>query len=231
MNLYNLFETPIKNAPKVNASVTSNAGVMPNQDQASLSPVGSGTSEWESKKKPVTMMGVGNKNVVGEARDVQLDELSNVVLGDYKKAAGADARAADKAGDFKRGDKRFKGIVRATVKQGDNDAKKHKELGVAEGSEEQEATQQIFKSHNPESIKKWVADAEAQGWTVKSSRTFPSGQIKVIMVKKQGVAEGQEQTPDQVRQTLNAWMNQDQQFKDPTQRAPFQCFLDTGNGR
>ena len=62
-----------------------------------------------------------------------LTELSNEKLGDYKKAAGADASAADKAGDFKRGDKRFKGIVRATVKQGDNDTKKHQEQGVAEG--------------------------------------------------------------------------------------------------
>ena len=40
---------------------------------------------------------------------------------------------------------------------------------------------------------------------------------------QQGVAEGQEQTPDQVRQTLNAWMNKDQQFKNPTERAPFQA--------
>jgi hypothetical protein len=36
------------------------------------------------------------------------------------------------------------------------------------------------------------------------------------------VAEGLEQTSDQVRQTLNAWMNKDQQFKDPTQRKSFQ---------
>ena len=55
--------------------------------------------------------------------------------------------------------------------------------------EEQETTQKILKAHNPETIKKWVSDAESEGWVVKSSRTFPSGQIKVIMVKKQGVAE------------------------------------------
>jgi len=120
MNLYNLFEAP-KMKPAAGTT-----GVMDNQAQTSISPVGSGTSEWESKKKPVTMMGVGNKNVVGEARDVQLDELSNAVLGNYKKAAGADASAADKAGDFKRGDKRFKGIVRATKKELANDVKQHK---------------------------------------------------------------------------------------------------------
>ena len=58
-----------------------------------------------------------------------ISELSTDLLGRYKKAAGADASAADKAGDFERGNKRFKGIVKATIKQGDNDSKKHKEQG------------------------------------------------------------------------------------------------------
>lgn len=57
-----------------------------------------------------------------------IDELSTELLGRYKKAAGADAKAADAAGDFERGNKRFKGINKATIKQFDNDAKKHKEL-------------------------------------------------------------------------------------------------------
>ena len=57
-----------------------------------------------------------------------LKELSNDLLGRYKKAAAADASAADKAGDTKRADKRFSGIVKATKKEFDNDAK-----GVAEG--------------------------------------------------------------------------------------------------
>ena len=63
-----------------------------------------------------------------EAIDLKtsLQELSNDMLGKYKKAAGADAKKADAAGDFKRGDKRFKGINRATMKQFDNDAKKNK---------------------------------------------------------------------------------------------------------
>jgi hypothetical protein len=55
----------------------------------------------------------------------QVNELSNDKLASYKKAAGADATAADKRGDFEHGNKRFRGIVKATVKQGDNDAKKH----------------------------------------------------------------------------------------------------------
>lgn len=55
-------------------------------------------------------------------------ELSSEKLGQYKKAAGAQASAADKAGDTKKADKRFSGIVKATKKQFANDAK-----GVAEG--------------------------------------------------------------------------------------------------
>lgn len=58
----------------------------------------------------------------------QIDELSNETLGKYKKAAGADASAADKAGDFKRGNKRFSGIVKATKKQFANDVKKEEVL-------------------------------------------------------------------------------------------------------
>ena len=59
----------------------------------------------------------------------KLNELSPDTLASYKKAAGADATAADAAGDYARGNKRFKGIVRATKKQFDQDAK-----GMAEGS-------------------------------------------------------------------------------------------------
>jgi len=57
----------------------------------------------------------------------QLNELSTNRLAQYKTAAAADAKQADQAGDVKRGDKRFGGIVKATKKQFDNDAKKIEE--------------------------------------------------------------------------------------------------------
>ena len=53
-----------------------------------------------------------------------LEELSTNQLARYKTAAAKDAQEADKEGDFKRGDKRFHGMVQATKKQFDNDAKK-----------------------------------------------------------------------------------------------------------
>ena len=52
-----------------------------------------------------------------------LYELSNELLGRYKKAAAADAKKADAEGDYARGNKRFAGIVKATKKQFANDEK------------------------------------------------------------------------------------------------------------
>ena len=54
-----------------------------------------------------------------------IEELSTELLGRYKKAAYADAKKADAEGDYGRGDKRFKGINKATNKQFANDLKKH----------------------------------------------------------------------------------------------------------
>jgi hypothetical protein len=48
-----------------------------------------------------------------------------------------DAGAADKRGDYERGDKRFAGIVKATKKQFANDLKKHGQQGVAESDLEE----------------------------------------------------------------------------------------------
>jgi hypothetical protein len=61
-----------------------------------------------------------------------LKELSTEKLAQYKKASGADAKKADADGDYARGDKRFKGINRATRKQFDNDLKKYDQKDVKE---------------------------------------------------------------------------------------------------
>lgn len=53
-----------------------------------------------------------------------ITELSNELLGKYKSAAGKSASDADKKGDYATGNKRFSGIIKATKKQFDNDAKK-----------------------------------------------------------------------------------------------------------
>jgi len=53
-----------------------------------------------------------------------INEVSNELLGKYKTAAAKQASDADEKGDFKKGDKRFSGIVKATKKQFDKDKKK-----------------------------------------------------------------------------------------------------------
>lgn len=75
----------------------------------------------------------GAKNWGNKSESVELNELSTEKLANYKKAAGADARAADKAGDFARGNKRFAGIVKATKKQFDNETKSKKESAIMKG--------------------------------------------------------------------------------------------------
>lgn len=65
-----------------------------------------------------------------------ITELSTELLGKYKKAAAADAKKADADGDYARGDKRFKGINKATNKQFDNDLKKHGQQAVSEELDE-----------------------------------------------------------------------------------------------
>lgn len=94
-----------------------------------------------------------------------VDEVSSELLGRYKKAAGSQASAADKAGNFKKGEKRFKGIVKATNKQFANDAKKVKE-GLRDSKDNP-----CWKGYSPVGTKK------------KAGKTVPN-------CVKAGVAEG-----------------------------------------
>jgi hypothetical protein len=77
-------------------------------------------------KHPRPMVSVEKAKELLKNMSEGLNELSNEKLAQYKKAAGDQATAADKAGDYDKGHKRFKGIVKATNKQFDNDAKKNK---------------------------------------------------------------------------------------------------------
>ncbi|CAB4171105.1 hypothetical protein UFOVP909_220 [uncultured Caudovirales phage] len=57
-----------------------------------------------------------------------INELSTDLLARYKTASAASAKSADASGDYAKGDKRFKGINKATTKQFDNDLKKHGQM-------------------------------------------------------------------------------------------------------
>lgn len=122
----------------------------------------------------------------------KLDEVSNELLGRYKKAAGADASAADKRGDVEQGNKRFKGIVNATKKELDNDVKRHKkspveenDLTVPKGWEaktQADGSTRISKQGSMSSAdyKQNIADYKAKNWTPEKiadySQRMASGQ-------------------------------------------------------
>ena len=100
----------------------------------------------------------------------QLDEISNEKLSQYKTAAAADAGKADKEGDYKRGDKRFSGIVKATKKQFANDTKKS---GISQGiSEDKFNSKQDVINHFVKNGKSAAAGAAAweRGWRGSSNK-------------------------------------------------------------
>jgi len=78
-------------------------------------------------------------------KGLQLNELSNEKLGQYKKAAGADASTADSEGDYKRGDKRMSGIIKATKKQFANDEKQLKEFAPVGGDDREPDEEEILR--------------------------------------------------------------------------------------
>ena len=85
-----------------------------------------------------------------------IDELSNELLGRYKKAAGEQASAADKAGNYAKGDKRFKGINKATNKQFDNDLKKHGQYQKEEVEPIDEISQKLAGDYYGAATKKHI---------------------------------------------------------------------------
>ena len=73
-----------------------------------------------------------------EIPELQLSELTSNLLARYKTGAAASAKAADAAGNYKKGDRRFKGILNATKKQFGNDLKKHNQTVTKEEIEDWE---------------------------------------------------------------------------------------------
>jgi hypothetical protein len=99
---------------------------------AAQSVIGGSASGAHKDKKKAEKQGDVKHKQQSVPMESTLSELSTELLGKYKKAAHADAKKADAEGDYARGDKRFKGINKATNKQFDNDLKKHGQKDMAE---------------------------------------------------------------------------------------------------
>lgn len=93
---------------------------------------------YKATKKPINGMPTNMNKEEAEP----IDELSTELLGRYKKTAGEQASAADKAGNYAKGNKRFMGINKATNKQFDNDLKKHGQYQKEEAEQIEEKSDQ-----------------------------------------------------------------------------------------
>ena len=119
-----------------------------------------------------------------------LTELSNTKLGLYKTAAGKDATAADKAGNFKRGNKRMSGITNATKKEFANDAAKAAADAAAKAAADAAAK-----------AKKVEETYSAKGIMITETRTY-----KLWENAGRKLVEAQ-LTPDQIKQIFKVPQN------------------------
>jgi len=121
-----------------------------------------------NKQKGIASQISALKKRISDVDGQQVNELSPQTLASYKKKAGADASAADKKGDYKRGDKRMSGIIKATKKEFDNDSK---------NVSEDELDENCWKGYHKEGNKELFG------------KTVPN------CVKNEGVAEEQHSCP------------------------------------
>jgi hypothetical protein len=143
-------------------------------------------------KRPELEVGLVSRSV----SESQLDELSNKKLGQYKTAAAADASKADSEGDYKRGNKRFSGIVRATKKQFANDTKTVKEdiNSVYKEAKQlliqlDESTQQkVINALKKSVVKEFEGDVET--FTAPATNKPPRQTFSIVLQGKPGVDFG-----------------------------------------
>jgi hypothetical protein len=120
----------------------------------------------------------GEKRRTGMVKEEQIGEVSSEMLSRYKKKASEQATVADKEGDYKKGDKRYSGIIKATNKQFVNDMKKH----------QKEEVESLEEKNVPTSPEKWAQakaqakakfdvypSAYANGWAAKKYKEMGGG--------------------------------------------------------
>ena len=113
-------------------------------------------------------------------------EKANEKLTKYKTAAGADATAADAAGNLARGNTRFKGINRATKKQFANDAKlaKLKEFAPSgddgDGFSEETLKRLAAQWYNGDEDPRVEQTLMSAGWEIGQDEGYDNGGVFVV---------------------------------------------------
>jgi hypothetical protein len=142
-------------------------------------------------------------------------EVSTNLLARYKTGAAADAKKADASGDYKRGDKRFSGIVKATNKQFANDLKKHSGVAEDQVNELFEPTLNYYKLSNGKTVQASYTPTPNQSpvpfTDVEVSYVNPALKPQGGSFDSTGVAEPWTNAPDGVKQAIQKFVTQPQQ--------------------
>jgi len=184
---------------------TITAPVLNVQEDARPSMIGKYFKAVEEELQESAQRGNLRTRQLAERVTTRLNELSTATLASYKKKAGADASKADKEGDFKRGDKRFSGIVKATKKQFAND-----EQGVAEGPTDDPRFQKMMgkiQKSTPTPMSGYVALSfanEGRSKKIKGVKHNGKPMPDVIDDPEEFLGGNIEFTPDQIEQKLMA---------------------------
>ena len=199
------------------------------------------TTKADAKKDPAgkvaNMAGQAMQKMAKTNEEVeQIDELSTDLLGKYKTAAGASAKAADASGDYAKGNKRFKGINKATMKQFDNDSKKLNKEAKDPGEYDQEGdmakTQLRSIKYHADELHEMLGDNDNLPEWVQSKLTLAQDYLQTVcdyMYSKDEVNEATDTSPIKVKVQVAGKDAEEEKWMSAKKKTVKESFDDEGN--
>ena len=133
----------------------------------------------------------------GRMDEESIDELSSDLLGRYKTGASKQASELDKAGNIKKADSRFSGIVKATKKQFNNDLKKE-DVTESSGQILSKGTT-VTVTHKGKQVKGKIVRYDAGKGGYSSAYVVDIGEYESIMVPVSKIKQAMNETLEEGR--------------------------------
>ena len=133
----------------------------------------------------------------GRMDEESIDELSSDLLGRYKTGASKQASELDKAGNIKKADSRFSGIVKATKKQFANDLKKQ-DVTESSGQILSKGTT-VTVTHKGKQVKGKIVRYDAGKGGYSSAYVVDIGEYESIMVPVSKIKQAMNETLEEGR--------------------------------
>ena len=192
MNIFNLFESPKLGAP------SNTPGAQDIGDQHSPSPIGSGTSKREAKKKPVTMMGVGVKeSKITEIWEPLLEgQVPNFLDDDFYaydpetqeiKSTWSHKSVGRRHSEYQAQQQGWKVVSGMRAK---SLGLHYPDKGVAEGKADPTGSWVVYDGGK---VKRFKSRDGAKAYAEKNGGKVASSEYYADNIQKQGVAEGSAQ--------------------------------------